>query len=111
MNKNRTTAIIVGILILVAYLMLLTHSVDPFLGMFLEIISGLAVIGISILMFPLFKKHITLTKGYLIGKFVEGGLMFAAGFMVLIGNLIAYNKLYAVHAYFFIISAFIFYVL
>jgi hypothetical protein len=111
MNSNRKTALIVGILILVAYLMLLTLFVNPILGMLLEIISGLAVIGISILMFPLFKKYQILTKGYLIGKFVEGGLMLTTGLMVFLGNIIMYNNLYKVHAYFFAISALFFYIL
>jgi|APSaa5957512622_1039677.scaffolds.fasta_scaffold52190_1 hypothetical protein len=111
MNKTRKTAIIVGIFIIVAYLMLLTTLVNPIIGMFLEVISGLAVIGISILMFPLFKKYQILTKGYLIGKFVEGGLMLAAGLMIFMGNLMAYNNFYKVHAYFFALSALIFYIL
>jgi len=110
--KIRKRAIIVGILILVAYLMLLTLLVNPILGMFLEIISGLAVIGISVLMYPLFiSKDRVLTKGYLIGKFGEGGLMLIAGGMILIGNIMMYETLYKFHAYFFSISALFFYLL
>ena len=108
----RKKAIIVGILIIVAYSMLLTLLVSPFLGLLLEVISGLAVIAISILMYPLFiSKGKALTKSYLVGKFVEGGLMLAAGVMILIGNIIMYDNLYAVHTYIFAISAILFYLL
>jgi uncharacterized Tic20 family protein len=55
MNSNRKTAIIVGVLILLAYSLLGSDNPDAkVLGMFLEVISGLAVIGIAVLMYPLF---------------------------------------------------------
>lgn len=55
-NSHRKTAIIVGVLILLAYSLLGSDNPDAkVLGMFLEVISGLAVIAIAILMFPLFK--------------------------------------------------------
>jgi uncharacterized Tic20 family protein len=65
MNANRKTAIIVGVLILVAYSLLGSSNPEAkILGMFLEVISGLAVITIAVLMFPLFKpiikKHLFL---------------------------------------------------
>ena len=54
MDSNRKNAIIVGVLILLAYSMLGGSNPDAkMLGMFLEAISGAAVIGISIIMFPL----------------------------------------------------------
>ncbi len=57
MIKNRRTSIIVGILILVAYSLLGSGNPEAkILGMVLEIISGLAVISIAVLMFPLFKN-------------------------------------------------------
>ncbi|MCK5617645.1 DUF4386 domain-containing protein [Candidatus Pacearchaeota archaeon] len=108
----RKTSIFVGILIIVAYLMLFTLLVNPIFGLLLEVISGLAVIGISILMYPFFiSKNKKLAKGYIVGKFVEGGLMLAAGSMILVGNLVMYNNLYKVHVYFFAISALLFYIL
>ena len=55
MNTHRKTAIIVGVLILLAYSLLGSDNPDAkILGMFLEAISGLAVIAIAVLMFPLF---------------------------------------------------------
>ena len=58
MNTNRKTAIIVGVLILVAYRLLGSGNPEAkILGMFLEAISGLAVITIAVLMFPLFKPY------------------------------------------------------
>ncbi|MGV6859381.1 MAG: hypothetical protein ACWA5X_10435 [bacterium] len=54
MNKNRKISIIVGILILIAYSILGSNNSDAkTLGMFFEVISGLAVIGIATLMLPL----------------------------------------------------------
>jgi uncharacterized Tic20 family protein len=58
MNTNRKTAIIVGVLILVAYSLLGSGNPEAkILGMFLEVISGLAVITIAVLMFLLFKPY------------------------------------------------------
>jgi len=57
-TSDRKTAIIVGILILLAYSLLGSDNPDAkVLGMFLEVISGLAVIGIAVLMYPLFKPY------------------------------------------------------
>jgi hypothetical protein len=112
MNSKRKTAIWVGIFILIAYLMLLSVSVSPRIGLLLEVISGSAVIGTSILMYPLLKsKGQTLANGYLIGKFIEGGLMFIAGFFIYLSNISLYNQTYFFHAYFFIFSALFFYIL
>lgn len=110
MDKNKKIAFIVGILILVAYSMLLSTSVAPIIGLFTEVISGAAVIGISILMYPLFEQY-KLRILYLLLKFVEGLLMFAAGFFILSQNITVYNNIYAIHVYAFSISAFLFYVL
>ena len=49
MDKLRKISIVVGILIILAYSMLLSASVVPILGLFTEVISGLAVIGIAVL--------------------------------------------------------------
>ena len=101
---------IVGILILVAYSMLASINVHPVIGLFTEVISGAAVIGIAILMYPLFKPY-KLRISYLIIKGIEGLLMFAAGVFVLLQNITMYNNIYAIHVYAFSISAFLFYVL
>ncbi len=110
MREGRKTSILVGILILVAYLMLLSLLVSPIIGLFTEIISGAAVISIAILMYPFFKKY-KLKFSYISLKVVEGVLMFAAGIFVLLQNINMYDNLYAIHVYAFAISAFIFYVL
>ena len=85
MNSNRKTAIIVGVLILVAYSLLGSNNPDAkVLGMFLEVISGLAVITIAVLMFPLFKPYNkTASIWYLVFRGIEGGLMIIAGILFL----------------------------
>lgn len=118
MNKqisNKSRAILVGILILVAYGVLassLTQS--KIIVMIADIVSGIAVIGIAILMFPLFKQsNKSLSIGYLILKYAEGILMIIAGILFLSTSLqylrdIIYNNM---HIYVFIISGFMFYYL
>ncbi len=110
MNKNKKTAIIVGVLILVAYSMLLSTTVAPIMGLFTEVTSGAAVIGIAILMCPLFKPH-GLRISYLLLKIIEGLLMFTAGIFIFLENITVYDSLYEIHVYAFAISAFFFYVL
>jgi len=110
MKKNRKTSIIVGVLILVAYLMLLSTSVPPAIGLLTEAISGGAVIAIAVLMYPLFKPH-KLSRSYLVLKIAEGLLMFAAGIFILLQNMQMYDNVYAIHVYPFAISAFLFYLL
>ena len=77
MNTNRKTAIFVGALFLIAmftslpggillesiisapdYLISMSENVTEVkIGVFLEFMNGLSVIGIGVLMFPIFKKH------------------------------------------------------
>ena len=84
-NSNRKIAIIVGVLILVAFSLLGSDNPDAkILGMFLEVISGLAVIGIAVLMFPLFRPyHKKVSFWYLVFRGIEGGLMIIAGILFL----------------------------
>jgi hypothetical protein len=110
-EKNR--AILVGIFILVAYGVLassLTQS--KIIVMLADIISGLAVIGIAVLMFPLFKQlNKPISLAYLILKYAEGILMIMAGLLFLSSSSMrdfVYNN---IHIYVFIIGAFIFYYL
>lgn len=112
-NKNR--AVLVGVLILVAYGVLassLTQS--KIIVMLADVISGLAVIGISVLMFPLLKQvNKSLSLGYLILKYAEGILMIIGGLLFL-GASLQYmrNVVYEnFHIYVFIISGFMFYYL
>ena len=74
MNSDRKAAIIVGILILVAYSMLASEVTDiKWVATLLDIVSGLAVIGIAVLMFPFFKvSNRQLSFGYLYIKILGG---------------------------------------
>ena len=116
MNTHRKTAIIVGVLILLAYSLLGSDNPDAkILGMFLEVISGLAVIAIAILMFPLFRPYNkTASFWYLVFRGIEGGLMIIAGILFLShGPLLLEIRagIYVGHAYIFAVAALIFYYL
>lgn len=113
--SNKTRAILVGIFILVAYGVLassLTQS--KMIVMLADVISGLAVIGTAVLMFPLFKQlNKSFSLGYLILKYAEGILMIIAGLLFLSTPLqymrdLIYNGF---HVYIFIIGSFLFYYL
>lgn len=112
----REKAIIVGVLILLAYSMLGSGNPDArMLGMVLEAISGAAVIGISIIMFPFFKPfNNKLSLAYIIFRFIEGSLMIITGILFLSNNLQLLeirDGIWIGHAYVFIAGAFVFYYL
>lgn len=114
--SNRKRASLVGALILVAYSMLtytITNNIN--LGVITDIISGLAVIGIPLLMLPIFNsdENRTLKSGYLISRFIEGILMIIGGLFLLDSSLESYrNIIYSdIHIYFFISGALFFYAL
>ncbi len=112
---NKYRAILVGVFILVAYGVLASYMTSSkIIVMLADVISGLAVIGIAVLMFPLF-KHLdkSLSQGYLILKYAEGILMVLGGLLFLIDSTqylrdIIYDS---VHIYVFIVSGFMFYIL
>jgi hypothetical protein len=110
----KTRSILAGVLILVAYGVLASSlTQNKLIVMFSDVISGLAVIGIAVLMFPLFKNYKHLSLSYLLLKFVEGFLMIFGGLIFLDNSLqhfrdVIYNN---IHIYFFIASAFVFYYL
>lgn len=113
--SNKTRATLVGILILVAYGVLASFlTQNKLIVMLADVISGLAVIGIAVLMFPLFKQlNESLSWWYLILKYAEGISMIIAGLVFIITSLqyihdIIYNGF---HLYVFIISGFVFYYL
>ena len=114
--SNRQRATLVGLSILVAYSML-TYSItnNKPLGVITDIISGIAVIGIPLLMFPIFNtngnKRMNYT--YLISRFIEGMLMIMGGIFILFPSLESYrNSIYQnIHIYFFIVGALLFYFL
>lgn len=115
MNLTKKTAITVGILILVGYTMLGGGSGDAhWLTLFLDVISGLAVIVIAVLLFPFFKvSNKQLSWGYLIMKIIEGALMIAAGILFMSDSSREWRAwIYNYpQAYVFIVSAFLFYIL
>ena len=116
MNSNRKTAIIVGSLILIAYGVLASSIIESkIIGMIFELISGVAVISIAVLMFPIFKPYNKrLTLIYLVFKTIEGALMIIAGFLFLSINTLllgARDWIYVFHPYIFILSALMFYYL
>lgn len=116
MNTKRKTAITVGVLILVAYSVIGTNNPNAkILGMFLEVISGFAVIAISVLMFPFLKPYgKKISLWYLALKGFEGMLMVIAGVLFFIHSpllLALRDQIYLVHGYVFAIPALMFYYL
>lgn len=115
MNPTKKTAITVGILILVAYSMLAGGTGDAhWLTLLVDVVSGLAVIGIAVLLFPFFKvSSKPLSWGYLIMKILEGALMIVAGILYMSDSLRdSHAWIYNYpQAYVFIVSAYLFYVL
>jgi hypothetical protein len=110
----KTRSILAGVLILVAYGVLASAlTQNKLIVMISDVISGLAVIGIAVLMFPIFKNYNYLSLSYLSLKFVEGSLMIIGGLIFLDTSLqhfreVIYNN---IHIYFFIAGAFVFYYL
>lgn len=112
----RKSAIIVGILILLAYSMLGSGNPDAkTLSMSLEVISGAAVIGISLIMYPLFKPYNDkISRWYILLRVIEGSLMIITGGLFLSNNtqlLAIYDGIWVAHAYVFIAAAVVFYYL
>ena len=95
--SNRHRALFVGVLILAAYSML-TYTItnNKTLRVITDIISGFAVIGIPLLMFPLFhvEKNKTINYGYLISRFIEGLLMIIGGVIIFNPSLEHYRELF-----------------
>jgi len=85
MNSNRKTAIIVGALILIAYGVLGSFFLESLIiAMILELISGAAIVGMAVLMFPILKPHNkNLTLGYVVVKIIDGVLIIIAAIILL----------------------------
>ena len=116
MNSDRKTAIIVGVLILLAYSLLGSGNQEAkILGMSLEVISGLSVIAIAVLMFPLFRPYNKRASfWYLVFRSIEGGLMIIAGILFLSHSALLLeirDGIYVGHTYIFAVAALIFYYL
>ena len=114
-TTQRRSSIIVGALILIAYAVLFSGTLEALIVMLLELISGVAVIGIAVIMFPILKTYNEkLDLGYIIIKIIEGGVMIIAGIMFLSQNALLLeirDWIYVSHAYIFILGALIFYYL
>jgi len=115
-TSQRKSAIIVGALILIAYDVLISGTLESkIIVMLLELISGVAVIAIAVIMFPILKPYNErLTVGYVVFKFIEGFLMIIAGIIFLSHStslLEVRDWIYVNHAYIFILGALIFYYL
>ena len=114
--NSRKNSILAGTLIIVAYSMLGSGNPDAkLMGMVLEVISGAAVIGISLIMYPLFKpSNEQVSRWYLIFRVIEGLLMVITGALFLSNSsqLLAIRDLiWQVHSIVFIAGAFTFYYL
>lgn len=116
MDHNRKIAMIVGVLILLAYSLIGTGNPDAkIMGMLLEVISGVSVISIAVLMFPYFLPYQrSVSLWYIVLKSIEGSLMIFAGLLFLSHNtffLQIRDWIYLVHGYAFAIPTMIFYYL
>ena len=114
--SNKQRASLVGILILVAYSMLMySFTKNIALGFITDIVSGLAVIGIPVLMFPIFNinDNKRINYAYLTSRLIEGVLMIIGGIIILFPSLESYRELIYndIHIYFFISGAIFFYIL
>ena len=114
--SNKQRASLVGVLILLAYSML-TYSITEsiILGVITDIVSGLAVIGIPLLMFSIFNtdENKRLNYAYLVSRVIEGILMIIGGIIILNPSLESYREIIYtdIHIYFFISGALFFYML
>ena len=116
MNLYRKKAMIVGALILFAYAVLASSVIESkTIVMLSETLSGLAVIGIAVIMFPLFKPYNkNLSVWYFVFRGIEGCLMIVAGFLLLSNNAPfpgIRDGIYVGHGYIFAVAALLFYCL
>jgi hypothetical protein len=109
----RKNAVYVGVMILLAYGVLvssLTQAKIPVLVA--DVISGLSVIGIAVLMYPLFKVfNKAVSQVYLVLRYLEGILMVIGGFVFLVSPSIRGMIYDNIHIYVFILGALGFYYL
>ncbi len=85
------------------------------IGVLIESVNGIAVIGIAVIMFPILKPYNKgLTLGYVVCKVVEGAILIIGGILLLSLSttlLEVRDWIYMSHAYIFILGALIFYYL
>ncbi|MFC1787496.1 DUF4386 domain-containing protein [Halobacteriota archaeon] len=116
MDSQRKNAIIVGVLILFAYAVLASSVIESkIIVMISEALSGVAVITIAVIMFPLFKPYNEkLSIWYIVFRSIEGGLMIIAGILFLSNStslLGIRDGIYVGHGYIFAVAALVFYYL
>jgi len=116
MDKNRRNAIIVGVLILFAYAVLASSVIESkIIVMFSEALSGVAVIVIALIMFPLFKPYNKKASfWYIFFRSIEGSLLVITGILFLISSTLSlriYDGIDIVHGYVFAVAALFFYYL
>jgi hypothetical protein len=116
MEKIRRNAIIVGALILFAYAVLFSAVIESnIVAMLAEALSGIAVIIIAIIMYPLLKPYNKLVSlGYISGRTVEGVCMIITGILLLSTSVYftnIYDQIWLLHGFIFAIAALIFYYL
>lgn len=111
----RIRSSLVGAFILIAYGILVSTLTElTVVIMIADVISGISVIGIAVLMFPLFRGVDRLiSSAYLALKFVEGILMAAGGILFLGQSTRGFrDSIYdGIHLYVFIVSGAFFYIL
>ncbi len=114
-KSQHKSAVIVGVLILIGYGVLFSGGLDALLVMLIELISGVAVIGIAVIMFPILKPYNKgLTLGYVVCKVVEGAILIIGGILLLSLSTTLLEVRYWIYvsqAYIFILGALIFYYL
>jgi hypothetical protein len=111
--SDRKRALYVGIMILLAYGVLVSYATQAKIPVLLaDVISGLSVIGIAVLMYPLFKIFDkVISQAYLVLRYIEGILMLIGGFVFLVSPN-ARGVIYdSIHIYAFILGALAFYYL
>jgi hypothetical protein len=113
MDSKRKIAIIVGALILIAYGVLASSITESKITVMLfEVISGVAVILIAVLMFPLFKPYNEkVSLWYIVLRSIEGGLIIFAGILFSFSLLGIREGIYVGIGYVFAIAALFFYYL
>lgn len=112
--SHQLTSIFVGLLIVLAYGVLVSLFTDqPLLVMLADVLSGLSVIGIAWLLFPYFiSTNSWLAHLYLFLRTLEGILMIIGGYFFYTGAITWRDKIYdGIHLYIFIVAGFLFYYL
>lgn len=111
----KTRSFLAGMFIITAYGVLISEMTNSAVViMFADVISGLSVIGIAVLLYPVLKSSgRLLCVLYLLLKLLEGGLMLGAGFLYMFENTSGFREwIYdGIHLYTFIISALFLYIL